>query len=187
MHVPTHLLSGWCIASLFELTPRERLLCMLAASAEDLDGLGAVMGTQSDAYQNYHHVVCHNLLYVTIVAVAFALVSRHRFKAFLLYMTLGHLHLLMDLFGSGPGWGIAYWFPFSRRVYRTDLAWEFFSWQNITSAGVLLAWVIVIVIRQGRTPIEMIAPDLDRRFVMRLKRKKPDETTKTRSHEEVLE
>ena len=34
MHIPTHLMSGWCIASLFDLTLRERLLCMLAASAE---------------------------------------------------------------------------------------------------------------------------------------------------------
>lgn len=169
MHVPTHLMSGWCVASLFDLTPRERLLCMLAASAEDLDGLGAVMGTQSDAYQNYHHLLCHNLLFVTIVAIGCALVSRHKLKTLLLYFALGHLHLLMDLFGSGPGWGIAYWFPFSRHAYKTDLAWEFFSWQNITTAGVLLAWVIVIAIRQGRTPIELIAPDLDRRFVARLR------------------
>jgi hypothetical protein len=141
---------------------------MLAAAAPDLDGFGAVMGTQSDAYQTFHHLLCHNLLFVTIVSIVFTLMSQNKAKAFLLYFALGHLHLLMDLFGSGPGWGIAYWFPFSRHAYKTDLAWEFFSWQNITTAGLLLAWVIVIAIRQGRTPIELVAPDLDRRFVERL-------------------
>src|SRR4051812_6397931 len=165
MHVPTHLMSGWCVASLFKLTPRERLFCMIAASAEDVDGVGAVMGTQSDAYQNYHHLLGHNLPFIVLVAMVLTIFSQHKLKAFLLYLCLGHLHLLMDLFGSGPGWGIAYLFPFSRHAYKTGLAWEFFSWQNITMASVLLVWVIVIAIRQGRTPVELITPDLDRRMV----------------------
>src|SRR6185503_4946881 len=108
--------------------------------------------------------------FVSLAAIALAAISTHRLKALLLYLALGHLHLLMDYFGSGPGWGIAYFWPFSRRQLKTDLAWEFFSWQNQLTAGVLLLWVIAIARRQGRTPIELIAPDLDRRFVGWLQR-----------------
>ena len=174
MQVPIHIMSGWCAASLFDLTPRERFFCMAAASLEDLDGLGAIMGTESDAFQNYHHLLCHNLAFIVLVAIVLTLFSRHRIKALLLYIALGHLHLLMDYFGSGPGWTIAYWFPFSRRGYKTDLAWAFFSWQNLTTAAVLLAWVLFIAFRQGRTPVEWVTPDLDRRLVARLRRARQD-------------
>jgi hypothetical protein len=75
----------------------------------------------------------------------------------------------MDYFGSGPGWAIAYWWPFSGAKYKTDLAWEFFSWQNISAAALLLVWVIVIALRQGHTPLELITPDLDRRIVARVR------------------
>lgn len=165
MQVPVHIMSGWCIASLFDLTPRERFFCMAAASLEDLDGLGAVMGTESDAFQNYHHLLCHNLMFTIVVAFALGCFSQHRLKPILLYIALGHLHLLLDYFGSGPGWGIAYFWPFSRHSLRTTLAWEFFSWQNLSAAGVLLVWTLVIAMRQRRTPVEWITPDLDRRFV----------------------
>jgi inner membrane protein len=171
MHIPTHIMSGWCVASLFDLTPRERLCCMAAASLEDLDGMGILVGgPNGDAFQHYHHLLGHNLLFVTIVALGLAAISTHKFKGFLLYLALGHLHILLDYFGSGPGWGIAYFWPFERHSYKTDLAWEFFSWQNLTAAGVLLVGTIVIAIRQRRTPVELIAPDLDRRFVKALRR-----------------
>jgi hypothetical protein len=169
MQVPIHIMSGWCVANCFTLTARERMFCMVAASAQDLDGVGVVMGVESDAYQNYHHLVCHNLAFIVIVAIVLTILSRHRLKVLLLYLVLGHLHLLMDYFGSGPGWGIAYWFPFSRRAYKTHLAWEFFSWQNLAMAAALLLWTLLIAKWQGRTPVETITPDLDRRFVSRLR------------------
>jgi hypothetical protein len=169
MHIPIHIMSGWCVASCFKLTPRERLFCMIAATAPDLDGLRAIVGTSSDAYQNWHHLLCHNLLFVVIAASLLAIFSTHRTKAFMLYVLLGHLHLLMDYFGSGPGWAIAYWWPFSAEKYKTDFAWDFFSWQNITTAALLLVWVILVAIRQGHTPLELITPDLNRRIVARLK------------------
>lgn len=169
MHIPTHIMSGWCVASCFDLSPRERLGCMIAAAAPDLDGIGILIGgTDGDAYQLYHHLLGHNLLFVALVAITLATISTHGLKAFFLYVALGHLHLLMDYFGSGPGWGIAYFWPFSRRGFKTDLAWEFFSWQNLTAACALLIWTILIARRQGRTPVELITPDLDRKFVARL-------------------
>ena len=50
MHVQTHILSGWCVGNLAPLSPRERLICMTAASIADLDGLTRLRvppGTQS--------------------------------------------------------------------------------------------------------------------------------------------
>lgn len=141
---------------------------MIAAAAPDVDGLGRIVSI--DAYWKYHHVLGHNLLFCAVVAAAFAAFSTHRFKAGILYMALGHLHLLMDYFGSGPGWGIAYLWPFSSRQFKTHLAWEFFSWQNLTVAAILLLWTLLIALRLGRTPIETITPDLDKRLTARLRR-----------------
>jgi hypothetical protein len=106
MHIQTHILSGWCVASCFGLTPRERFLCMAAAGASDLDGLGILLGER--IYWNYHHVLGHNLLFAAVCSVAFALMSKHRLKVLLLSLLLFHVHFILDYYGSGPGWSIEY-------------------------------------------------------------------------------
>jgi hypothetical protein len=45
-------------------------------------------------------------------------------------------------------------------------AWELASWQNVLATAFLLVWTIVIAKRKRRTPIEVIFPSLDRKFVM---------------------
>jgi hypothetical protein len=152
-------MSGWCVANIFDLTPRERLFSMIAATAADVDGLGRIVS--EEAYWRFHHILGHSLAFAMVISMLLAAFSTHRAKSFVIYLALAHLHLLMDFFGSGPGWGIAYFWPLSAHPY----AWEFFSWQNITTAGVLLAWTMVIAARKGRTPLELITPDLDQRFV----------------------
>ena len=48
MHLPTHVLSGWAVATLVPgLTPRERALAMVAATAPDLDGLALLAGREA--------------------------------------------------------------------------------------------------------------------------------------------
>ena len=42
MHAPTHLMSGWCVGNLFRLTAVERVFCMIAASAADVDAVSRV-------------------------------------------------------------------------------------------------------------------------------------------------
>ena len=152
MHVPTHIMSGWCVGNLFLLNAKERFCCMAAATLADVDGLGIVAGER--AYQEYHHVVGHNLLFCIVISAGLAAASARAKRAlimFLLYMLLGHLHLLLDYFGSGPLWRIYYLWPFSRWGFRYDGAWEFYSWQNICVASVFLAWMIAIaLVRNGR-------------------------------------
>jgi membrane-bound metal-dependent hydrolase YbcI (DUF457 family) len=164
MHLPTHVLSGWVVASALPgLTPRERGFAMVAATAPDLDGLAIVAGR--DAFETYHHVLCHNLFFGLLVTAVLTYWSPHRRIAAPLYVGLFHLHLLMDSFGSGRDWGLSYLWPVVRREWMNPLRWDFFSWQNIVAAYGLLLITVVLAARQGRTPLETVAPALDRRLV----------------------
>jgi hypothetical protein len=165
MQIPTHIMSGWCAANVIpNLTPKQRLFCMIAASIPDLDGLSILAGQQS--YWHWHHRVCHNLPFGLLSCLILTLLSGKTIKLFILYLALFHLHLDMDIFGSGPGWGIFYLWPFSNWMFdNTHLSWDFYSWQNITIAAAFLAWTIAIAIRKRRTPLEYLMPDLDRQLV----------------------
>jgi len=163
MHVQTHVMSGWCVGNCVTLTPRERLFCMLAGSLSDLDGLSLAFG--KELYWDYHHTLCHNLLFGLFLCCVLTMFSKHRFKGFIVYFALFHLHLVMDYVGSGPGWAVAYLWPFSTRIWEFRSAWEFYSWQNLTAAIALLIWTLQIAIRRGRTPLEVLMPALDKQLV----------------------
>ena len=158
-------------SALHELTPRERLLAMAAATAPDLDGLSILAGR--DAFETYHHVVGHNLFFGLIVTAAVAAASQHKRAMAPLAFALFHLHLLLDSFGSGCDWGISYLWPLVQREWVNPWRWEFFSWQNLVAAYGLVLVTIVIAVRQGRTPLETIAPGLDRQLVALARRLRP--------------
>jgi hypothetical protein len=163
MHIPTHILSGWCVGNCVQFSPRERLFCMTAAAIADVDGLGFFVS--DELYWRFHHYLGHNLFFGVAVSLLMAAWSRRRLAAFAMYVTLFHLHLAMDLVGSGPGWAIYYFWPISNTGYRTTLVWELSSWQNTVAAGTLLAWTLAIAYVARRTPLELIAPRLDRRCI----------------------
>jgi len=172
-------MSGWIAANCLTLSARERFLAMIAAAIPDIDGLGIIIGEEK--YLDYHHVVGHNLLLAVLVAAILTAFSAARVKAFVLYFALFHLHLLMDLFGSGELWTIKYFWPFSDREFSTELGWALFSWQNLTAGGIALLLTLVIACRCGRTPLEYLMPNLDRqittllqRLMARLKTKKAE-------------
>lgn len=167
VHIQTHILSGWCAGNLLPLTPRQRLFCMIAASIEDLDGLGIVWS--EDAYWALHHKLGHCVGYGLVVSAVLVIFSKsRRLPCFFLYLALFHLHLGLDLLGSGANWDIFYLWPFSDFRIKSDWGWELFSWQNITAFIVLLAWTVLIAKRQRRTPLELLMPSLDRKFVEKL-------------------
>lgn len=168
MHIQTHVMSGWCVADLFDLTPRERFFAMIAAAAADVDGLGIVVSWE--LYGEYHHVLAHNAVFGVLLASGLAAFSRKRLRALGLYLVLYHLHLVLDYYGSGPGWGIAYLWPFSEELWLSPDAWELASWQNLVAGVVLLGWTLWIAIRKRRTPLEFIAPKWDKRAVRTLRR-----------------
>lgn len=175
MHVPTHIMSGWCLANLFpKLGPRERLFCMIAATIPDLDGIGIVgdfLLRHEDPiwYWAMHHKVGHGILAAVVVCGVLTLWTRkNRSLAMLAYLAAFHLHLIMDYFGSGPKWDIYYAWPFSDAGFVSPNAWPLSSWQNILAAVGVLSWTIYIAWRYQRTPLEIIAPSLDQRWVRRL-------------------
>jgi len=165
MHPQTHILAGWCIGNLAPLTPRQRLFCMLAAGAADVDGLGWLIS--QDLYWDLHHKVGHCAVFGVVLASSLAAFSPRRTSSFLLYLALFHVHLLMDVVGSGPNWSIYYLWPFSNAALAVPWSWPLYSWPNITTFFILLAWTIIIAIRQRRTPLELLMPSLDLRLVGR--------------------
>lgn len=169
MHVPTHIMSGWCGANLFRFSPTERLLCMIAATVPDLDGLSRIFG--ENAYWDWHHKLTHNLLSALVVAAVAAVFARRRIACALVCFGLFHLHLAMDLVGSGPGWPIHYLWPYDSMGIESRHVWELYSWQNIAAAGALLAWTILIAAFARRTPLEKLMPALDRQLVDLLPRR----------------
>lgn len=171
MHVPTHILSGWCVASLVPgLNARERFFAMAAATLCDLDGLGMVMGMESKAYLDYHHLLAHNLPFALLASAILTGFCTHRIRAFLLYLALFHLHMVMDYFGSGPDWPIYYTWPFTRHAIINPHGWPLSSWQNTLVASCLLAWTLLVIAFQRRTPLEWPMPDFDRRIVKGFRR-----------------
>jgi hypothetical protein len=119
-------------------------------------------------YWRTHHVLAHNLPFALVVAIGLTVFSSHRVVAFALYLGLFHLHLLMDYWGSGPLWPIYYLYPFSGFKWVNPDSWALFSWQNIAAAALLLIWTGWIARRRGRTPLELVAPRLDRLLVLRV-------------------
>ena len=46
----------------------------------------------------------------------------------------------MDSYGSGPGWGIPYLWPFSQTEWRAPDAWLLLFVENISAALATIAW-----------------------------------------------
>jgi hypothetical protein len=159
-------MAGWCLGNLFRLTARERLFCMIISLAPDLDGLGLLFG--KFVYLRYHHVLCHNLAFGILSSLLLSLLSSQRLKSFFLYLGLFHLHLLMDYLGSGPGWPVVYFYPFSNWRWVNEKGWAFNGWQNIIM-NLFLVWVFIQIWQKGRTPFELVWPSLDKYLIRKAK------------------
>ncbi len=162
MHLQTHILASWCIGSALRLTPRERFFCMAAGAMADLDGLSMLGGEA--AFAQWHHVLGHNVFFGLLLATILAAASTHRLKAMVVYLVLFHLHLVMDYYGSGFAWRIHYLWPWQETGWRSAYGWPLTSWQNKLAAVVCIGWTIIIAVRAGRTPFELL-PAVDRQVV----------------------
>ena len=181
MNPITHALSGWCLAALLPRAGRrERFLITAAAVAPDLDGLGIIaeLATRDSPrpllwWTEYHHVLCHNLAFITAFACAAALSSRS-LRILVLAFVGGHLHLLGDLVGSrGPDdyqWPIPYLAPFLDDILLAwSGQWQLNAWQNVAITMVLLTATLWFAWRDGESPLVFISPRADAFFVAALR------------------
>jgi inner membrane protein len=172
MHIPSHLMSGWCVGASLPLTARERVACMMAATLADLDGISLAWGWE--VYQRWHHVLAHNVFAGLLLAGGCSLLAQiaHRGRCFLVCLALFHLHLALDYYGSGLGWEIHYWWPLREEGYGTEQAWALSGWQNYVAMGLLLLWSVAVALWKGITPFELLTPGLEadwRRFCAKLR------------------
>jgi hypothetical protein len=140
-----------------------RTWCLLASLAPDLDGLSLLFG--QDAYADYHHYLLHNVTFgVAVTAVASRWTGR-RPAALALVFAAFLSHVAGDYCGSGPGWPLWPFRPFSDAMFLCTGAWNLTSWQNTMVTAIALALTLVIADRRGYTPLETFAPATDRLVV----------------------
>ena len=136
---------------------------MLASLAPDLDGLSLLFGLA--AYGRYHHLLAHNLLFGAIVTLVSARWVGLRPGRLALVFAAFLSHLVGDYFGSGPGWSLWPFLPFSNKFFLFEHAWDISGWQNIVITIAALAIALWVAVRDGRTPVELLSVATDQKVV----------------------
>ena len=93
-----------------------------------------------------------------LVAVTAATLAKDRLRVFVTTLIAFHLHLLCDFFGSGYGWGLTYWYPFSTREYTSPIQWDLNSWPNVLATALALALSGWLAVRHWRSVAETVLP-----------------------------
>jgi inner membrane protein len=155
LHPSSHLIVSWLVGQHLP-ERRDRLLVAYAGVAPDLDGLSLLAGV--DAYGQWHHVLTHGVVGATLVTICATSLAKDRVRVALLALVAFHGHLLCDFFGSGYGWGITYWFPFSRHAYLAPIQWDLNAWPNVAATAVALALSGWLALRHGHSVAETVVP-----------------------------
>jgi inner membrane protein len=174
VHLQTHALASWLLAEAppTSMSRRDRILVLAAGLAPDLDALSLLGGIA--AYQKWHHLLFHNVVGAAVTTMACAALARSRFTVLVLSTVAFHLHLFLDLLGSGGPdgsiWSIPYLAPFSSRAFSWSGQWPLGSLQNVTLTGLLVLMNWAVAVRRDRTIVQAFSPRTDARVVEILKR-----------------
>lgn len=185
----THFLTGWALANTARLDRRERALVTLAAVVPDVDGLGFIpewltRGSSHPIlwFSQYHHAL-HTLLFAMLVTVAAVLFlksplllrkdgahQRSVLTTAVFVFGAFHVHLLEDVVGSrgpdGYAWPIPYLQPFSSAWNWTwSGQWGLNAWPNVVITCALIAVMLWIAVKRGRTPLEFASRRADEAVV----------------------
>jgi hypothetical protein len=150
-------------------TRRDRWLVVLGGVLPDLDGLTILAG--EDLYGQWHHVLTHGFVSALVISGVLAAFAKRRLAVFGLALAAFHLHLLCDLLGSGPGWPLFYFWPFSREQWFWSGQWDLASWQNsLIGLGATLA-VLACAKPFGRTMVELFSLKADAQVVAAIRKR----------------
>lgn len=151
---------GWLIGHRHP-DKRVRVTTAVAAVIPDVDGVGLVVS--EDLYVQWHHKLCHGAAFAVVVAVVAALVCRRHkpLHAAVLALAAYHSHIVMDLMGSGPGWPILYWWPWSSTEWLPSWQWDLASWQNAVFGFVTIVLCLACALTVRRTPVEVFSAKAD--------------------------
>jgi len=169
MLIPVHAGIGWMLAEAGRGTRRFRQAVLLASILPDLDGL--LTFYNQTLYETYHDQVTHSLLFSLVVSGVAAMFCRKEWIKVLMFTQIAfYVHYFGDYVFSG--WTLAYWFPFSTKVFFFKYA--FWLGHPINYALWLISFVIIVFMawRLKRTPFEALSARLDERFCNYLFREK---------------
>lgn len=173
MTTEAHMAAGWILAHLGgRETRRFRALVTFAAVAPDLDAISYVFGT--NAYANTHHALGHNIFFSLLLSGLCAWLFRARGRRGMVKMLLFsqlafYSHYFGDYFFSG--FPLVYYWPVSDRDFIYSFKFTLGHPINLAFSYASLVIVIAMTPLVGRTPIELVWPELDRRLINLLRRR----------------
>ena len=145
LHFLTHIGQSWIVAHLGRASRKDRWLIVLAGIVLDFDGAGIVWSEQ--AYLAAHRIVGHSLVFGLTVIALTMVVADARWRSGALAALSFHLHLLLDLVGTG-GLPIRYLWPFSDAGLSYEGRWVLASWPNVIVMAQTLLGVLAIARRR---------------------------------------
>lgn len=163
MNPVTHAEISWLIANIpAKSWRRDRFLIFLSGTIPDIDAIGLFFN--EDLYAGYHHIIAHNILFGLILTVAAFLTTKSILTSFLAFLSF-HVHIFLDLMGSGPAWPVAYLWPFTNAELYFPCQWELRSWQNLAITVVATSLCLITAVKRGRTPLEFVSLKADGKVV----------------------
>lgn len=155
LHFLTHIGQSWLVANLVPGSRKDRWLVILAGVALDLDGAGILWN--DSAYRALHRAAGHGAL-AALVLIGLAVLAADRpLRTGALAALSFHLHLLLDVVGTG-GLPIRYWWPASDRGLTYDGHWRLASWQNALVMAFTALAVLTIALRSRRSRRHTLQP-----------------------------
>lgn len=121
-----------------------------------------------ESYREYHHLLGHNIGWMFGVMILSGRWVGWRWGSMLRVGVSFVLHVVGDFFGSGPGWGIYPWYPWSETMFIFPHAWRLNAWPNITVTVIAGIYLIRMGSIRGYTPLEFVNQRLEGHLVDRL-------------------
>ena len=160
----THGMIGWIISQPLEKR-RDRLFVTVASLLPDFDGAGAIINI--DYYARYHHIFGHNVFFgllLFFITLKYGIDKKN--TAILVFVSFNS-HIIGDLFGSGAGWGIPFFWPVNDVMFEFSypFQWELDSWQNLLITCICIVTIIIFGLFKNRTIVEIFSIKADEKVV----------------------